>query len=82
MEPGTAGKVRVYSAFTNILEIVYKLKGENTMKYNQKKNIIDSIRESIVRRQSESFESFMQEKADVFQVTGVKEQAMFWAMNG
>lgn len=82
MEPGAAGKVRVYSTFTNILEIIYKLKGENTMKYNQKKNIIDSIRESIVRRQSESFESFMQEKADVFQVTGVKEQAMFWAMNG
>lgn len=52
------------------------------MKYDQKRNIIESIRESIARRQAESFESFMQEKADVFQVTGVKEQAMFWAMNG
>lgn len=50
------------------------------MKYNQK-NIIESIRESITRRQSESYERFIQEKAGVFQITGQKEQAMFWSMN-
>lgn len=50
------------------------------MKYNQK-NIIESIRESVTRRQSESYERFIQEKAGVFQVTGQKEQAMFWSMN-
>lgn len=51
------------------------------MKYDQKRNIIDSIRESITRRQAENFEIFMQEKADVFQVTGPKEQAMFWVLS-
>ena len=30
------------------------------------------------RRQNENYERFVQEKADVFQVTGQKEQAMFW----
>ncbi|WP_166543228.1 hypothetical protein [Acutalibacter sp. 1XD8-36] len=50
------------------------------MKYNQK-NIIERIRESITRRQSESYERFIQEKAGVFQITGQKEQAMFWSMN-
>jgi len=30
-------------------------------------------------RQATNYEQFMQEKADVFQVTGTKEQAMFWS---
>ncbi|WP_166543590.1 hypothetical protein [Acutalibacter sp. 1XD8-36] len=32
-------------------------------------------------RQSANYERFMQQKADVFQVTDVKDQAMFWVMN-
>ncbi len=51
------------------------------MKYDHKKSIIENIRESVTRRQSESYERFIQEKAGVFQVTGQKEQAMFWSMN-
>lgn len=51
------------------------------MKYNQKKTVFEAIRESAARRQAESFERFMQEKANVFQVTGVKEQAMFWVLS-
>ena len=47
------------------------------MKY-KKKTIIESLRESIARRQNESYERFMQEKADVFQVTNTKEQALFF----
>ena len=35
----------------------------------------------MARRQAANYERFMQEKADVFQVTEVKDQAMFWAMN-
>ncbi len=50
------------------------------MKY-KKKTIIESLRESIARRQNESYERFMQEKADVFQVTSTKEQAMFWVLS-
>ncbi len=49
------------------------------MKY-KKKTMIESLRESIARRQNESYERFMQEKADVFQVTNTKEQAMFWKL--
>ena len=33
----------------------------------------------MARRQAESFEQFMQERAGVFQVTETKEQAMFWS---
>ncbi len=40
-----------------------------------------SIHEYMSRRQAANYERFMQEKADVFQVTEGKEQAMFWAMN-
>lgn len=50
------------------------------MKY-KKKTMIESLRESIARRQNESYERFMQEKADVFQVTNTKEQAMFWVLS-
>lgn len=32
-------------------------------------------------RQKDNFERFMQEKADVFQVTDAKVQAMFWTMD-
>lgn len=35
----------------------------------------------ISRRQNANYERFMQEKADVFQVTEGKAQAMFWAMS-
>lgn len=37
--------------------------------------------EAMSRRQTACFERFMQEKADVFQVTEGKAQAMFWAMS-
>lgn len=33
----------------------------------------------MARRQADNYERFMQGKADVFQVTGTKEQAMFWS---
>lgn len=33
------------------------------------------------RRQNVNYERFMQQKADVFQVTEKKAQAMFWTMN-
>ena len=39
------------------------------MKYDHKKSIIENIRESVTRRQSESYERFIQEKAG------------FWSMN-
>ena len=45
-------------------------------KFNAKTNRLDST----LRRQAANFERFMQEKADVFQVTDVKDQAMFWTM--
>jgi len=54
------------------------------MKYTAKnlnKIIMGNIHESISRRQSANYERFMQEKADVFQVTGTKEQAMFWVLS-
>lgn len=41
-------------------------------------NIIRDTRE---RRQNTNYERFVQEKADVFQVTGRKEQAMFWVLS-
>lgn len=31
------------------------------------------------RRQAANYERFMQERADVFQVTDTKDQAMFWS---
>jgi hypothetical protein len=37
--------------------------------------------QAVSRRQSVHFERFMQERADVFQVTEGKAQAMFWAMS-
>ena len=36
--------------------------------------------ESRIRRQQANYERFMQERADVFQVTEEKAQAMFWAL--
>lgn len=39
------------------------------------------VNHEAIRRQQANFERFMQEKADVFQVTQVKAQAMFWAMS-
>ncbi len=41
---------------------------------------VDRNREA-VRRQQANYERFMQERADVFQVTEGKAQAMFWAMS-
>ncbi len=38
------------------------------------------IRNAIDRRQAENHERFVQERAGVFQVTGQKEQAMFWVL--
>ncbi len=37
------------------------------------------LRHYLANRQSANFERFLQEKADVFQVTELKDQAMFWA---
>mgnify|MGYP006922453218 CR=1 FL=1 len=51
--------------------------------YTSKKTmgkIQKSVHEYMSRRQAANYERFMQEKADVFQVTEGKEQAMFWAM--
>ncbi len=47
------------------------------------KNTIKTIMNTLnrTRRQNESFELFMQEMADVFQVTNTKEQAMFWVLS-
>ncbi len=39
-----------------------------------------TARDRMIRRQSVNFERFMQEKADVFQVTEPKVQAVFWTM--
>ena len=39
-----------------------------------------NFHEYMVRRQAENYERFMQEKADVFQVTEGKDQAMFWVL--
>ena len=39
-----------------------------------------NVHEYIARRQAENYERFMQEKADVFQVTEGKDQAMFWVL--
>lgn len=41
----------------------------------------ENTHETMVRRQAANFERFMQEKADVFQVTETKAQAMFWALS-
>lgn len=35
----------------------------------------------MTRRQNANYERFMQEKADIFQVTEPKAQAIFWTMN-
>ncbi len=40
---------------------------------------VDRNREA-ARRQQVNYERFMQERADVFQVTEGKAQAMFWAL--
>lgn len=51
--------------------------------YSAKKltnRVQENIHEYMNRRQAANFERFMQEKADVFQVTEVKDQAMFWAL--
>ena len=39
------------------------------------------IRNAMDRRQAENYERFIQERAGAFQVTGKKEQAMFWALS-
>lgn len=39
------------------------------------------IRDTLNRRQNANYEHFVQEKAGVFQVTGAKEQAMFWVLS-
>ena len=40
----------------------------------------ETVHEYMSRRQAANFERFMQERADVFQVTEAKAQAMFWAL--
>ncbi len=52
--------------------------------YSAKKlanTVKNSAHQYMIRRQAANYERFMQEKADVFQVTGSKDQALFWAMN-
>ncbi len=55
------------------------------MKTYASKKLLNTVKNSaheyMIRRQAANYERFMQEKADVFQVTGAKEQALFWAMN-
>lgn len=46
---------------------------------NTRKNAIRGA--YIARRQAANYERFMQEKADVFQVTDTKDQAMFWSQS-
>ena len=50
--------------------------------YTTKKlgNVKTTIEDMISRRQRANYERFMQEKADVFQVTDTKDQAMFWVL--
>lgn len=43
-------------------------------------NVKESFHDYMARRQAANYERFMQEKADVFQVTDKKDQAMFWVM--
>lgn len=50
------------------------------MKYTMK-NLNTTPHEAITRRQAENLEKFMQERAGVFQVAEIKDQAMFWAMH-
>ncbi len=40
-----------------------------------------SAHDYMARRQAANYERFVQEKADVFQVTGARDRAMFWVMN-
>lgn len=42
---------------------------------------LTSVFKDTLNRQTANYERFMQGKADVFQVTGQKEQAMFWVMS-
>ncbi len=51
----------------------------NTLK-KQSNRKQEALRQAAVRRQKANFERFMQERADVFQVTEGKAQAMFWAL--
>lgn len=53
-------------------------------KYTEKKanrNWKESMHEYMMRRQAANYERFMQEKADVFQVTEKKIQTLFWVMS-
>ena len=53
------------------------------MNYNAKKMnkaVKTTMHDIIARRQAANYERFMQEKADVFQVTEVMDQAMFWVL--
>lgn len=54
------------------------------MTYTTKKfanNGKTSLHDYMIRRQNVNYERFIQEKADVFQVTDHKDQAMFWVQN-
>ncbi|WP_158590872.1 hypothetical protein [Acutalibacter sp. 1XD8-33] len=55
------------------------MKKYNTKKIN--KSWKENVHEYMTRRQAANYERFMQEKADVFQVTEKKDQALFWTMN-
>ena len=48
--------------------------------FKQTKRRERSNGESRILRQQANYERFMQERADVFQVTEGKAQAMFWAL--
>lgn len=39
------------------------------------------VRNTMGRRQADNYERFIQERAGAFQVTGRKEQAMFWVLS-
>lgn len=55
------------------------MKNYTTKKLNATVN--ENLHEYMARRQAANFERFMQEKAGVFQVAEIKDQAMFWAMH-
>ena len=53
------------------------------MKYTTRKlnaTMKTKVNDTAIRRQAANVERFTLEKANVFQVTDVKDQAMFWAV--
>lgn len=55
------------------------MKNYTAKKWNR--TVKENLHEYMTRRQAANYERFVQEKADVFQVAEVKDQAMFWTQS-